>query len=310
MRESINYYYNFNLAEIENWENNIYRFQINKTYFYFVPLKRLDSELIDIITISKELKQKGLEVHDIILNKFGRIITNIYNENYCLLKPIGDIYLEYDLLDMLKLNKQLILNSNKSKLYRNTWEILWSNKLDYFEYQIHELGKDKPLILDSFSYYLGLGENAISYVNKTLNKYTPTVNDRITLSHRRINYPNYKLNYLNPLSFIFDLEVRDIASFLKSAFFANENALNYLKETLKLNNFSIYSLSLLYARLLYPSFYFDIYEKVMNNELSEEKLIPILEKSLEYEQFLKSAFIEISKYAPIDRVEWLLKKEL
>ncbi len=309
MRESLNYYYNLNISELEDW-GNIYRFKLNDIYFYFVPVKRSTSELEDIIEISKELKSKNIAVHDIILNKFGKILTNIYNENYCLLKIIGDMYEEYDLNTMLKINQKLILNPHKSKLYRNSWSKLWSDKIDYFEYQVHELGKDKPLILDSFSYYIGLGENAISYVNDTLNKYKPTINDRITLSHKRVNYPNYKLNYLNPLSFIFDLEVRDISEFLKSAFMHNEDALSYLKEVLTLKNFSIYSLSLLYARLLYPSFYFDIYEKVMNDELEEEALIPIIEKCHDYEIFLKEAYLVISKYAPITRVEWILKKEL
>lgn len=309
MRESINYYYNLNIGEVENWDN-VYRFKINDDIFYFVPIKRVDSELEDIVNVSRELKSRGIEVHDIIVNKLGRIITNVYNENYCLLKPIGDGYEEYDLDMMIKMNKALRLTPSKSKLYRNSWATLWSDKIDYFEYQIHEIGKDKPIILDSFSYYVGLGENAISYVNSTILKYKPTTKDRVTLSHRRINYPNYKLNYLNPLSFIFDLEVRDIASFIKSAFIMGEDALSYLKQALRLNDFSIYSLQLLYARLLYPSYYFDIYEKVMNNEMEEEKLIPIIEKNKDYEIFLRDAYFEISKYAPIERIEWLLKKEL
>jgi len=309
MKESINYYYNLNIAEVENWET-VYRFKINKDYFYFVPLKRIENELEDLVNVSKELKLRGIEVHDIILNRFGKIITNVYNMNYVLLKPIGDIYEEYELKDIVKINKKLILNDNKSKLYRNSWVKLWSDKLDYFEYQIRELGKDKSVILNSFSYYLGLGENAISYASNTIKSYKPTEKDRICLSHRRINYPNYKLNFLNPLGFIFDLEVRDIASFIKSAFIANEDALSYLKEALRINDFTIYSLQLLYARLMYPTFYFDIYEKVINNELPEEELIPIIEKSDEYEVFLKKAYVEISHYAPIERVEWILKKEL
>lgn len=309
MKESINYYYNLNIAEVENWES-VYRFKINKDYFYFVPLKRIESELEDLVNVSKELKYRGIEVHDIILNRFGKIITNVYNMNYVLLKLIGDIYEEYELRDIIKINKKLILNDNKSKLYRNSWVKLWSDKLDYFEYQIRELGKDKSVVLNSFSYYLGLGENAISYASSTIENYKPTEKDRVCLSHRRINYPNYKLNFLNPLGFIFDLEVRDIASFIKSAFISGEDALSYLKEALRLNNFTIYSLQLLYARLLYPTFYFDIYEKVINNELDEEELIPIIEKSADYEIFLKKAYLEISRYAPIERVEWILKKEL
>ena len=309
MKESINYYYNLNIDEVENW-NTICRFKINKDYYYFVPLKRIVNELEDLVAVSKELKTRGIEVHDIILNRFGKIITNVQNVNYVLLRPVGDIYEEFGIDDILKMNKRLVLTDNKSKLYRNSWVKLWSDKLDYFEYQIREIGKDKMVVLNSFSYYLGLGENAIIYASSTIENYKPTEKDKICLSHRRIDYPNYKLNFLNPLSFIFDLEVRDIASYIKSALIAGEDAISYLKQVLRLKQFSIYSLQLLYARLLYPTFYFDIYEKVINNEEDQEALIPIIEKSKDYEIFLKQAFVEISKYAPIERVEWLLKKDL
>ena len=192
MKDSINYYYNFSISEVENWDA-VYRFKIGNDFFYFVPLKRTIGEVEDLISVSRELKIRGIDVHDIIFNKFGKIITNVFNENYILLKPIGDLYEEYDINAIIKLNKFLILNSNKSKLYRNSWAKLWSAKVDYFEYQVRELGKDKNLILDSFSYYIGLAENAICYVNATTSKYVPSSNDSITLAHRRINFPNYKL---------------------------------------------------------------------------------------------------------------------
>lgn len=308
MKDIINYFYNFNIDSVEEWDV-VYSFKWHKEEFYFVPLKRTEKELIDLVEITKELKMRNLECHDMLLNKFGKLITSVYNTNYILLKPVGDKYEEYDITNMLKINMSLILTPNKSSLYRNSWAKLWSDKIDYFEYQIHELGKDKEIILDSFSYYIGLGENAISYVNNTNIKYHQTKFDRICLSHRRIKYPNYKLNYLNPLSFIFDLEVRDIAEYIKSAFFFGADALSYLKETLKLTNFSIYSLELLYARLLYPSYYFDIYENIMNDLEEEEKLIPIIDKAADYEEFLRDAYLEINKYAPIEGISWILEKK-
>lgn len=308
MKDMINYYYNFNVESVEDWDT-IYTFKWQNENFYFVPLKRSERELIDLTLVSKELKTRGIECHDLIINKFGKLITNVYEANYILLKPIGNIDEEYDLQSMIKINNSLVLNPNKSNLYRNSWAKLWSDKIDYFEYQVHELGRGKEIILDSFSYYIGLGENAISYIDNTNRKYKKTGLDRICLSHRRIKYPNYKLNYLNPLSFIFDLEVRDIAEYIKSAFFVGENALSYLKEALAITKFSIYSLELLYARLLYPSYYFDIYEKIMNNEEEEEKLISIIEASDAYEDFLKSAYIEINKYAPIEGISWILDKK-
>lgn len=308
MKDIINFYYNLNVLSVEDLDT-IYSFNYMNDKFYLVPLKRTELELIDLINISKELKLKGIECHDIILNKYGKIITNIYDINYVLLKPVGNIYKEYDISDMIKLNNNLILSPKKSQLYRNAWAKLWSAKIDYLEYQIHELGKNKEIILDSFSYYIGLAENAISYVNKANEQYKQTPLDRICLSHRRIKYPNYQLNYFNPLSFIFDLEVRDLAEYIKSAFFLNQDALSYLKEALKITRLSIYSLELLYARLIYPSYYFDIYETIMNDKDDEEKLIPVIEKADSYENFLKQAYIEISKYGKIESIDWILNKK-
>ena len=307
MKESLNYYYNLNIADLEKWD---YIFTLNNIEYYFVPFNRNEKELKDILSVCEELRTRGINVHEFIPNIFGKLITNVYNTNYCLLRPIPNNTNEISLIELMKISSSLVLTPNKSNLYRISWAKLWSDKIDYFEYQISELGKDKNIILDSFSYYIGLGENAISYVTNTLNKYKQTSLDKIVLSHRRIKYPNYYLNYLNPLSFIFDYEVRDIAEYIKSSFFAEEDALSYLKEALKEQPFSIYSLSLLYARLLYPTYYFDLYEEIMNKEEEEEKLIPIIEKANDYEIFLKKAYYEISKYAPIERIEWLLKKEL
>lgn len=308
MKDSIHFYYDLNVLEVLNW-GPIYQFQINKDNFYFVPFKRTQNELNDLLIISRELKTKGIEAHDILFNKYGNVLTNISNQNYVLLHPLGDIYEEFDIRSILQFQEKLIINNDKRGMYHNSWASLWSSKIDYFEYQIHELGKGKPLILDTFSYYVGLGENAISYMNVITNKYSLSSFDRISLSHKRISYPNYKLNFLNPLNFIIDLDVRDFAEYIKSAFFASGDALSILKELLRIKKFSIYSYHLLYARLLYPTYYFDIYEKIMNNDEKEDALIPIIEKASDYEIFLRDAYYEISKYGPLERIEWLLAKK-
>ena len=80
-----------------------------------------------------------------------------------------------------------------------------------------------------------------------------------------------------------------------------------MSETMiKIKNLSIYEASMLYARLLYPSYYFDIYEEVMNKERNEEDLVSIIKKSSAYEIFLKEAYLVISKYALIEKIDWLI----
>ena len=210
---------------------------------------------------------------------------------------------------MVKISEKLVLNNNKSNLYRNNWGTLWSEKIDYFEYQVRELSIEKDVVKNSFSYYVGMAENAISYVNNTNMKYGMDVY-RIVLSHRRVFYPNYKLNYLNPLSFVFDLEVRDIAEYLKAMFFKKDISfcLDELSSYLKIRHLSLYEYQMLYARLLYPTYYFDVYESVMNKNGDEEELVNIIKKCDSYEEFLKNAYLEISKYAKIDKIEWIINQ--
>ena len=210
---------------------------------------------------------------------------------------------------MVKISEKLVLNNNKSNLYRNNWGTLWSEKIDYFEYQVRELSIEKDVVKNSFSYYVGMAENAISYVNNTNMKYGRDAY-QIVLSHRRVFYPNYKLNYLNPLSFVFDLEVRDIAEYLKAMFFKKDVGfcLDELSSYLKIRHLSFYEYQMLYARLLYPTYYFDVYESVMNKNCDEEELINIIKKCDCYEEFLKKAYLEISKYAKIDKVEWIINQ--
>ena len=223
--------------------------------------------------------------------------------------PLND-NTEYNVLDMIDLAKILVVGNKKSILYRNNWADLWSSKVDYFEYQIRQLGKDKTIILNSFSYYIGLAENAIIYVNNTTKKYQISVNEKITLQRKRVVFPNIALNYFNPINYVIDIEVRDIASYFKSLFFNSyEDLFIEVNAYFKKRKLGIYGYQLLYARLLYPSFYFDIYEKVIEGDLDEETLIPIINKANDYELFLKDMYKIISKYAPIERVDWLLKKE-
>lgn len=309
MKEIINYNYNFDITELDE-NKNYSSFTYYGEEFYFVFFNRNEEELNDIVDVCNELKTKGVRVHDIVLNRDRKLITKVGDIYYILLKLNTNKSDIINFINVCDFSTKLKLNAKNSKLYRNNWGELWSKKIDYFEFQIREIGKDKKIILDSFSYYIGLAENAISYVNKANKVIGINDNDSITLSHRRIFYPNTALNYLNPLSFVFDLEVRDIGEFLKIEFFNGEDSFLDLVTFLKMKNLTSYGYHMLYARLLYPSYYFDLYEDVMNNNGDEERLVNIISKVSDYESFLKQAYVEISKYTHLEKIDWILKKEL
>ena len=305
MKSDIEYYYNIHINKLNTFKNN-YSFEYNLEKYYFVMYQRPIEDLKDLYNVTIELRNKNISCHQFVLNKNNKIITNIDNTNYVMLKVEQDNQ-EIDLIDIMKFQNSLILTKEQSKLYRNDWANLWSEKVDYFEYQISEIGKDKELILNSFSYYIGLAENAISYVNNIMSSNNMYI---LTLSHKRIFTPNYALNFYNPLSFIFDLQVRDIAEYLKSAFFNNENSLKELEYYLNHKKLSDYEYKMLYARLLYPSYYFDIYERIMDNKVEEKELLKIISKVDDYEIFLKQSYLLINRYTQLEGIDWIMKKEV
>lgn len=307
MKETLEYYYNLDVDNLEELDGK-YHFKIENQDFFFVFYNRGLEELEDIIGVCNEMFLKGINVHEVIRNRDNSFLTKVNEYNYILFK-VNNLSEEYDIFDMVNISNKLVLNNNKSSLYRNNWSSLWSDKIDFFEYQVRELGVEKNVVKSSFSYYVGLSENAISYVNNAILKYGGVSSGRIVLSHRRVFYPNYKLNYMNPLSFVFDLEVRDVAEYLKSMFFKKdiEYCLDELKSYLSIRKLNIYEYHMFYARLLYPSYYFDVYDSVMNKNVNEEELVKIVKRSNDYEKFLKITYLEISKYVRLDKIDWIIE---
>ena len=101
----------------------------------------------------------------------------------------------------------LITTFNKSKF--NKKNTLTQNTL--FKY---------PYIYNTVDYYIGLGENAITYM-KELND---NINSSsLSITHRRIGVNSTMFDLYNPLNLIIDYKVRDVSEYLKDAFFNNVN---------------------------------------------------------------------------------------
>ena len=288
-------------------ENNIYIIRNDIDVYYFVPYLRPDSEIKELYEISEELLKKNIGNHSFVFNKKNHLITNIDNQNYVLLKINFPENTEFKLNDIYEINELTILKNPKTKLHRNDWGNLWSEKIDYFEYQMQELGMDKKIVHNSFSYYVGLAENAISYIN-FVEKNIKNNDSKITLSRKRIFSPNYSINYLNPLNYVLDLQVRDIAEYIKAAFFDDNDVWDEIDILFKKIRLNSYECHMLFARLLYPSYYFDVYEKIMNHDLDEHELIPVINKCDLYEEFLIEIYNYLNNFTQMTSIDWLLKK--
>lgn len=306
MIQVIKYYYDIDV-ESYTMDNNAYVFNYNNKLFYFVLYQRTKEELSDIIQMSKELKENNIYCHDLIYTRFNEVIVIFKNREYILLKVRNDFYQEISSIDMHNINNRILVSGVKRRKYINNWKELWQSKVSYFESQIRDYGKCREGILNTFSYYVGLAENAIQFISLINNKYFYNVTDKLSFCHRRVFFPNYKLNYLNPLTFVIDLEIRDYAEYFKSAFFGGEDIKKEFVSLLKINKMSDYEYTMFFARLLFPTYYFDIYEKIIYNEVDEDKLIEIVKYRIKYEDFLKFAYDEIKKYTNMPIISWLVK---
>ena len=301
MKQVLEYYYSINIDELNN-ENDNYYFKYQNESYYFCFCFRSEEEIDDIINCQNELVRKGVKTGIIIINNFHKYITTFEETKYILFKISSETEI-LELEDLLDFQNKTILLEDKKRLYRTNWSELWSSKIDYIESQ-QDMINNNIIIHSALDYYIGLTENAIYFVRKLLPSY---INESLVLSHKRTAYPNYALNFYNPLNYIFDLEVRDVAEYLKCEFFISpEETIKDLSEYLQIKHLSIYSLNMLYARLIYPSYFWDEYEKVINKKKNEIDLLKIINKSNEYETFLKKAYKEISLYAPLEKIAWLI----
>lgn len=304
MKNNIMYYYNLRIDNITQNNNNYY-FTINNDNYCFTIYTRDIKESNEIYKLNKYMLSSNILVHEIIPNKDNYVVTIINNIPYILYK----IYINKN--KKLTINELTYLSNYTYQvdkiLTRNNWNILWSNKIDYFEYQINQMGKKYPILVDTFAYFTGLAENAISYVKYTTLETQIETSDNPVISHRKIN--NNTQSLYNPLNIILDHKSRDIAEYIKLSFLnKNTNIYQELDSYFSNNYYSEYGLRLLYARIIYPSFYFDMYEQIIQGLRKESDLLNIVSLLDDYELYLKEMYYYLKKYHNIPEIDWITKK--
>lgn len=297
MKNTIMYFYDLDPNDIHQ-TGKTYRFVVDGLTYLFLPIQRSLKEIEELEEIRKVLAYSSIRLHEIVLNKQQKRVTSFQNENYVLLKLIDDWKQPIGFIDILYFRDLNVQVDSYQSLLRNNWHKLWSNKIDYFAYQVNQFGKKHPIIRESFSYFCGLAENAIQYT-MMISKEAP-----LGLSHHRIKENMRKLDLYNPLNIVVDYKVRDLAEYFKDQFFHHylpfeeiEYVLNYVLKEEEYIPF--------YTRMLFPSFYFDIYEEILSHQEEEKELLCIIHKTEQYEELLKQIYTHISKKVRFLKPDWL-----
>lgn len=307
MKNLINYFYNISIDNLRLVDDNYY-FIYNGNHFILYEIKDFSFDYQPVFELNKILINNNKTYFRIVENINNQIITYNSNKKYILM--IDNIQTDkvLDFFDILESN--LSVNDNNkviNKLNRTNWVGLWKNKIDYFEIYINHI-INKYLYLNKYiNYFIGLGECAITYAYNTISDVKPSIYDRLVVSHKRINSNNSFKQLYNPLNLVIDHQSRDIAEYMKMIFFSGEYRNIDIKNYLEQVNLSNYGARLIIARMLFPSFFFDMFEEFIEEKIKEEDIMRKIDLMNDYEEYLLSIYNILKVNYDIQEISWLKK---
>lgn len=306
MKNILSYYYELYPNEISHIKDK-YFFEYKNLKYVFEKFNRPLSDAKCLYNINKLMVKKGILVHEIILNNQSNILTYVNNEPFILMEININENAKINLAEICHINNNSVDITCDKLLDRYDWANLWEAKNDYFEAQINEIGKKYPNLCNYANYYIGLAENAIFYVKSAIMINEPMF---YCICHKRIDYDESLYFLYHPMNFIRDYRIRDVCEYIKSAFFKDKDAYILVEEFLNHNYLSYKEALFFYGRLLYPSYFFDLYDDIVNNNLNENLIENIIVKSKEYEMFLfhVNNYLEklFNRYFP--KIDWITKR--
>lgn len=250
MKDYIQYMYNlFDVKIIKNSKEIIISDSTFKYYFTKVSNRE---RLYDIYNILNN----RTEYDKIMKNRFGKIVSLYQNIEYVLIQKNNDCYIK---------SKEIVIPMHSVKdlsIVQSNWKNLWEKKIDFYESHI----TNNKLLLESKDYFIGITEMLIQYlkINNIETHYLYVCQSRIGNSN-------------NPLSIVLDCEEREIAERIKYAYFYDKKKLATFENMIKGKN-----IQKIIIRLLYPNYYFDVYDEFINGKENNDKLKMVITKSQEY----------------------------
>lgn len=308
MKDILNYYYDIYPSEISHIKDR-YSFEDLNNKYVLESFKRPLEDAKCLYEINEQMSKKNILVHKIILNKDDNVLTFINNTPYVLMEIYINESARVILPEICYISNNTVGITCNKILNRYDWSTLWSKKNDYIEGQISEISRRFPNLSNYINYYIGLCENAILYFKQANKIEEQTL---ISVCHKRTGSHDTFYDLYNPLNYIFDYRVRDSCEYIKNEFFKGNNAYDLVLEYFNNNYLSYKEAMLFYSRLLYPSYFYDLYDEIINTNLNESVIEEVVSKTKEYEKFLLDVYLFLSKlyskYFP--EINWITKRSL
>lgn len=158
-----------------------------------------------------------------------------------------------------------------------------------------------PVLNTETIYALGLANNAVAYLVDIKYDYGVDIGE-LTMVHKRIN-SLYAVDIFNPFNIILDSPVRDIAYLYRLKELNENDVLNLVKQLALTPK----DLSLLIARLLFPTITFDLLEDQYNIKKDiKRELLEGYKSSIEELRRIRNIVELLVKYYSVRPIDWLL----
>ncbi|WP_026694614.1 spore coat putative kinase YutH [Peribacillus kribbensis] len=303
------------------------------TLFSIIPLQEInEADLKERLGMSEHLKMQGDKyVSSFVMSKNQTYISEADGTIFLLLsnpllKEPRDLHLGRKLA-RFHIRGRSYPSQVKECSRIGQWKGMWEQRIDQLEtvwrekLQSHPNNEVERIFVESFPYYMALGENAIQYLVDTEIDEQPGEPDAGTVSHERFSKQTWAGKYLvrNPFQWVFDHRSRDISEWIRQHYLLNPHTYqpqmkDFVSHYQRTSPLTAFSARLLYSRLLFPIHYYETIENYFiagaeskQNEL-QESLETMINRSHLYEAFLQS-FYEASEIPAralkLPKLDWL-----
>lgn len=291
MKEFIEYNYDLRCDDLAILNNLLYFKHLDKFYI----ISNFNRDEVEFEKVLNYLISNNLKSLKVVMNKKGSYISEFNGKKYVVMESAC----ENEIIDFPICIGGLI-NEN------NYWNEIWENRVVQLEKHKSELSLNKDIFY-ILNYYIGLIEICIYNYNLLIRKYGQK--NGLSIQHNRIEFPMYSFSYYNPVNYLFDFEFRDFAEYLKMRFFYSDFSTDEAISVIDNYNFDNFSINMFFVRLIYPTYFLELYDMQNKNNVYSDLFYDLLKKSSQYENFiLKLITAMSSKYEIIIKYPFIYQR--
>lgn len=291
MKEFIEYNYDLRCDDLAILNNLLYFKHLDKFYI----ISNFNRDEVEFEKVLNYLISNNLKSLKVVMNKKGSYISEFNGKKYVVME--SDC--ENEIIDFPICIGGLI-NEN------NYWNEIWENRVVQLEKHKSELSLNKDIFY-ILNYYIGLIEICIYNYNLLIRKYGQK--NGLSIQHNRIEFPMYSFSYYNPVNYLFDFEFRDFAEYLKMRFFYSDFSTDEAISVIDNYNFDNFSINMFFVRLIYPTYFLELYDMQNKNNVYSDLFYDLLKKSSQYENFILKLFTAMSsKYEIIIKYPFIYQR--